>query len=94
MTFPKNRLGKENLRLRSADRGKLRLSLRISAVLTLIFTLCVLTFSLFAWMATSADARRKESAAFNQSKIWVQKVFADRFSGEKRLEDFIFINVC
>lgn len=77
MTFPKNRLGKENLRLRSADRGKLRLSLRISAVLTLIFTLCVLTFSLFAWMATSADARRKESAAFNQSKIWVQKVFAE-----------------
>lgn len=55
----------------------MRLSLRISAVLTLIFTLCVLTFSLFAWMATSADARRKEKAAFRQSKIWAQKVFAE-----------------
>ncbi len=56
---------------------KMRLSLRISAVLTLIFTLCVMTFSLFAWMATSADARNKERAAFQQSKIWVQKVFAE-----------------
>lgn len=57
--------------------GKMRLSFRISAALTLIFTICVLTFSLFAWMATSRDARRKEVAAYSQSKIWVQKVFAE-----------------
>jgi len=63
--------------LRPEEKGKMRLSLRISAVLTLIFTLCVLTFSLFAWMATSADARQKEKAAFRQSKVWVQKVFAE-----------------
>lgn len=63
--------------MKSADTGKMRLSLQISAVLTMIFTFCVLTLSVVAWIATSADARRKEKAAFNQSKIWVQKVFAE-----------------
>lgn len=54
-----------------------RLALRISIALTLVFTLFVLIFSLTAWWVNSMNAAGKEQAVFQQSKIWVQKVFAE-----------------
>lgn len=54
-----------------------RLALRISIALTLVFTLCVLVFSLTAWWINTINAAGKERAVFQQSKIWVQKVFAE-----------------
>lgn len=67
----------ESAPIAQTPRRRGRLALRISIALTLIFSAFVLVFSLTAGWINSMNAENKERAVFQQSKMWIQKVFAE-----------------